>query len=593
VADRIVRIDGRRTALLVICALAIAHAVALVLAPLRAAPFPAYAGASRLTIVPDVLAGIGLLAAGLLVIALGGRRRVAALAMLAGIAWWAPLWVAWEGGSPIARSLGLVVTPFLVPLLLDLVISATAWRRRPVWRVAVGVTYTVVAVASVGRALVRDPFVDLDCGSNCRANVFLVFPDRTLAAVMSQFLEVATFAGAIILLAYVLIRLGVATSPDRRAHAAVLVPGVLVGIAEAVNAAMLLRSPVERADDPVFTGVFLARAIALVILAIGLVWLVARSRWVAESVARLARNLAAASGPGGLRESLAVALGDPDLRVGYWLPRTAEYVDEAGGRIDLENIPVGRVATPIVRRGGRIALVIHHSGVDTVILTKRIGAATRLAAENERLQAEIRWQIGQIQDSRRRIVATADDKRRQLERDLHDGAQQRMLALSYELRLAQAAAERDGPTALATMLGQASNETLGALEELRELAHGIFPAILGEAGLPAALETLADRSALPLRFSIALDRRCAATSETTAYLVIDDAIRSAARRGATTAVVAVSRSASLLLVQVDDDASVPPGDQTHLLDRVGALGGSLVGASQPGAQVLRAEIPCA
>jgi signal transduction histidine kinase len=584
VADRIVSIDGRRTALLVICALAIAHALAFVLAPLRATPFPAYAGASRLTIVPDTVAGIGLLATGLLVIALGGRGRVGGLAVLASIAW--------EGGAPVARSVGLVVAPFLAPLLLDLVVSATAWDKRRGPQVIVAGTYALTAVASVGRALVRDPFVDLDCGSNCRDNVFLVFPDPGLAATLNGLLEVARLFGTVALMGYVIGRLVMTTEPDRRASLAVLVPGALVAVAECSYALALLRSPLDGADDPAFVGMFAARAIASTTLAIGIGWVVVKARVTADSVARITRDLAAATGPGGLRDALARALGDPALRVVYWLPQAALYVDETGAAVDVVSLPAGRVATPIVRGGERIALVVHQSGVDAKSLTRDIGAAARLAAENERLQAEVRMQIVDMQASRRRIVATTDDHRRGLERDLHDGAQQRMLALSYELRLAQAAAERDGPPGLAIALGRASGETLAAIDELRELAHGIFPVILAEAGLQAALETLADRSALPLRMSIEIDNRCPAATEATAYLVIDEAIRSAARRGATAASVGVSRSVGLLLVRVEDDAPAQHEDVTHLVDRVGALGGRLVDTWLPRGHELRAEIPC-
>lgn len=592
-ADRIVSIDRRRMGLLVICALAIAHALALVLAPLRSAPFAVYVGASKLTILPDTVAGIGLLASGLLVIALGGRGRVGALAMVASIAWWAPFWVGWEGGAPIVRSVGLVVAPFLVALLLDLVVSSTAWDRRRRPQVIVIGTYAVAAVASLGRALVRDPFLDLNCGSNCRDNVFLLFPDPRLAATLNWLLEAAGLFGAIALMAYVIVRLGTATGPDRRAHLAVLVPGALVALAELAYAVALFRSPLEGADDPAFVGVFLARSIAITTLAIGIGWVVVKARMTADSVVRLARALAAATGPGGLRDALARALGDPALRVVYWLPQTAEYVDETGAAVDTARLPAGRVATPIVRGGERIAVVIHQSGVDTESLTRDIGAAARLAAENERLQAEVRTQIADLQASRRRIVATADDHRRGLERDLHDGAQQRLLAMSYELRLAQAAAERDGLPGLAIAIGRASGETLAALDDLRELAHGIFPAILAEAGLPAALETLADRSVMPLQMSIELDHRCPVATETTAYFVIDEAIRSAVRRGATSAWVGVSRSVGLLLVRVEDDAPAQAEDLTHLVDRVGALGGRLVGTWPPGGYSLRAEIPCA
>src|SRR5438445_10459604 len=142
--------------------------------------------------------------------------------------------------------------------------------------------------------------------------------------------------------------------------------------------------------------------------------------------------------------------------------------------------------------------VVSHSA-SVPELTSHIGPAVRLGLENERLQAEALHQLEELRASQARIVETGDDERRRLERDLHDGAQQRLLALSYDLRLARAAAEADGDAAIASLLAGATDETLRALVELRELAHGIYPAILTEAGLSAALATPADTAALPVQ----------------------------------------------------------------------------------------------
>src|SRR5439155_3673120 len=144
----------------------------------------------------------------------------------------------------------------------------------------------------------------------------------------------------------------------------------------------------------------------------------------------------------------------------------------------------GRAVMTIERSGHPIALVAHDATlVDGSRLDREIGPAATLAIENERLQAEVLAQLEDLRASRARIVETGDAERLRLERDLHDGAQQRLLALSYDLRLARAAAEADGDAELVTLLATAGDEAQTALGELRELAHGIYPAILAEAGL--------------------------------------------------------------------------------------------------------------
>src|SRR5205814_4787205 len=131
-----------------------------------------------------------------------------------------------------------------------------------------------------------------------------------------------------------------------------------------------------------------------------------------------------------------------------------------------------------------VAIVNHTASVAE--LEPELRAAIRLALENERLQAEVLAQLRDLRASRTRIVETSDAERRRLEHDLHDGAQQRLLALSYDLRLARAAAEADGGREVATLLASAGDEAQAALGELRELAHGIYPAILAGAGLARA-----------------------------------------------------------------------------------------------------------
>jgi signal transduction histidine kinase len=185
-------------------------------------------------------------------------------------------------------------------------------------------------------------------------------------------------------------------------------------------------------------------------------------------------------------------------------------------------------------------------------------------------------------------VAAADAARRRLERDLHDGAQQRVLALAYDVRLARSAAERDGDAELSLLLGAADEETQAALADLRDLAHGIFPAILAEAGLAAALETLAEGAPLAVAVDDATGARAGASAEIVAYATVAEAIDDATGRGATFADVELRREGDRLVVAVRDDGAQRIEPLVRVGDRVGALGG----VAAVDANALRAEIPC-
>jgi signal transduction histidine kinase len=256
-------------------------------------------------------------------------------------------------------------------------------------------------------------------------------------------------------------------------------------------------------------------------------------------------------------------------------------VDADGRRVDLPEPGRGRMVTRLADRGRTIA-VIDHANTD---LEAQLGPAVRLGLENERLQAQALAQVEALRASRARIVESADRARRTLERDLHDGAQQHLLALSYDVRLARSAAS--GP-ATAQLLDQAMAETEAALDELRGLAHGIYPAVLRDAGLRAAVESLAD--AAPVAMDVrAGGERYAAPVEAAAYFAIVAAVDDAAGRDASRTVVTLARRDGRLLVTVEDDGAARAAPLPALAERIGALGGTL----SPGPTAYQFEIPCA
>jgi signal transduction histidine kinase len=549
--------------------------------------FTTYAGHSGLTATLTVVAGLALVLAGLVTSLNRPAGRIGDLALLAGLVWFAPTWVGWDKGPPLVRSLGMLAAGFAFPLLLHLVVAYPSGRLRvAVARALVSAVYLEAALAAIGQALFRDPFFDPDCWANCTDNLFLLRSLPRLARgieTTDRWFTAAAAAALVTLCAWRLLR---DSGPARRALLPVALPAILLAGVVMAHTIALQGMPQEDPSDPAFRAIFVTGCVAVLLLAAGLVWAAVRTRVQRRAVARIATSLGQAPPPGSLQAALAKAVGDPDLEIAYWLPDSQRHVDANGRPVAEPVAGPGRTSTALVRDGRRIAVVSHTAALPD--LERELGAAVRLALENERLQAEVLAQLDQLRASRVRIVETGDAERRRLERDLHDGAQQRLLALSYDLRLARTNAEADGDIETGSLLTEATDQAQAALSELRELAHGIYPAILAEAGLTAALTTLADTAPLPVEILATDEGRYPAAVETAAYLLVVEALDDAAGRGASHAAVSVVHDGGRLLVTVEDDGTGRTTGMVQLADRVGALDGRLT--VEP--TRLRAEFPC-
>jgi signal transduction histidine kinase len=322
-----------------------------------------------------------------------------------------------------------------------------------------------------------------------------------------------------------------------------------------------------------------------------------RTQLARSAVGDVVRELDAGVEPGRLVDVLRRALGDPSLQLAYRLPD--------GGYVDAEGQPVivpdatsaDRATAPLGRGGDTSELLIHDRALDTdPELVASVAAAARLALENERLQAEIRAQLEEVRASRARIVEAGLDARRKVERDLHDGAQQQLLALSVRLQMARGAAADD--PRLEAMLMSAGLDLDAAIVELRGLARGIHPTVLTELGLGAAIENLADRATIPVDVTLT-DDRCSEVCEATAYFVVSEALANIAKHArASRAAVTVGLAGGGLRVEVADDGVggarfETGGGLRGLVDRVAAVGGSVVVESPSGGGTrLVADIPC-
>jgi signal transduction histidine kinase len=301
-----------------------------------------------------------------------------------------------------------------------------------------------------------------------------------------------------------------------------------------------------------------------------------------------------------IRGALADALGDDSLEFFYWLPDRAQYVDSNGRVAELPEAGSGRSWTPAEHDGELIAAIAYDDSLsDERQLIKATGSAAALALRNQRLEAELRANVEELRASRARIVQTSDTARRELERNLHDGAQQHLVSMALTLRLAQGKID-DDPAAAKELLAQASEDLSEATTELRELARGIHPAILTDRGLGAALGALATRSAVPVELSEVPEERLPMPVESAAYFVVAEALTNVARYAhATQAWVTVSRENGSAIVDVSDNgvggADINAGTGLRgLQDRVAALDGKLELASSPDSgTTVRAVFPCA
>jgi signal transduction histidine kinase len=399
-------------------------------------------------------------------------------------------------------------------------------------------------------------------------------------------------AGATLVLAVVLASRWLAASkPLRRA----LLP-VLAG------AASLLLGTTLNALDRVGVSAPTVRWLLLLALAavpIAMMAGVLRSRMARAGVGTLVLDLHADPSPDDLRASMARALGDPTLEVAYWLPKLAYYADSEGRPVDVAAGVNGRTATTIERKGVPIAALLHDSSLDDEPeLLNSVAAAAGMALENGQLHAELHARLEDLQGLQSRANEAEATERKRLERNLHDGTQQRLIALSMELTLLERRIGADPD--LAARLEHARNELMMSLTELRDVARGLHPTLLTVQGLPAALESITAVCAVPARLSVDVAARLPEPVEVAAYYVVSESLANVGKHADASAVwVDVFCEAGSVVVEVTDDgiggADPDKGSGLRgLRDRVEALGGTLlVSVPRMGGTRIRAEVPSA
>ena len=302
--------------------------------------------------------------------------------------------------------------------------------------------------------------------------------------------------------------------------------------------------------------------------------------------------------PSELQVALSRALRDPSLTLAYWVPQFRSFADVEGRQVELPSPESARVVTMLDRGGAPVAALVHDPSLeDERELLDAVTAAASIAIENAQLHVELRARLEELRGSRSRILEAARKERQRLERNLHDGAQQRLVALALELSLLE---ERlAGDAEAAAQVDQARHEVAASLDELRELAHGIHPAVVSGHGLAVALEQLAARAPVPVEMRVEIAKRLPEALEVAAYYVVSESLANIAKHAqAESARIDVVQSGDDLVLEIVDDG-VGGADSERgsglrgLADRVEALNGRLrVWTPLGGGTRVRAEIPC-
>jgi signal transduction histidine kinase len=540
-----------------------------------------------------ILIGWSFVGIGLFAWARRPDNRVGVLMVAVGFTWF----IGQMGGSsvPLLFTVGNVLGSVFLAVAIHLLLAFPSGQLQTRFdRRLITIGYLLVSVGAFPLYLFASP-EELGC-SGCPENVILVDSNQTLVSVLGLTLNVIVLGVMVAVLVSLARRWRTATIPQRRLLVPVYAAGVALIVALFVNVG-LQSIGLEGGVEDVIWVIGLVPFGLIPYLFLGTLM---RARMIqggkmGELIARLGER----PRPGELRDALARAVGDPSLELVYWLPETRRYVDEEGRPVAHLQPGGERVLTPVERDGVPVAGIVHDATLaEHPDHVRAVGAAAALALENERLDAELRAKFEELRAARTRMIRAAVDERRRLERNLHDGAQQRLVSLAISMRLARARL-RDDPDKAEALLEGAGEELDAALAELRELARGIHPALLTDRGLPAALEALAERAPLTVEVARMPSERLPEQVELAAYYVVSEALANVAKYAeATHASVRVERVNGRVEVEVSDDG-IGGADPTRgtglqgLDDRVFGVDGQFEVESPPGVgTTVRAKIPC-
>ncbi len=557
--------------------------VALCVPIIRDLPTTTYAGVSPWRLWLESGAAVALTVASLTV---SEGARGLFLGVI-GATWLIPELAGWLSGpaplAALADGWSNVLVSMVVVAFVSRLRSGAATRALAIVTIAAG------AVGALSRLLLVDPFLAIRCWRRCDSNP-LALTHGQVGLVLER-MSTIVLAGCAVMCGSLAVS-GRWRGPDSRVTVMNLTAAAFV--AGSVVPGVLRSFTTESATStPFLTGWVMAQLGAL-----GFAVATIRDRWLQWHLRVRLQRLAAAfeSAPAALAAALRVAVRDPSLEVRYWAASRALYVDAEAGPVDWPRTDEESRVTFVARRGAPIAAIVHRHCIDGTRLKRALGPALRLELENEQLKVAALFELRSLKQSRTRVVERAALERHRLERNLHDGAQQRVVSAAVIMRIiAQGVARNPSPNPCAATLADRAEALIRAtVQELRSVARGIYPAVLADAGLAGATMELAESSSdVAVRVIGLPSDRHAGIVESTAYAVIAAAVADARNRGAASLDLCGRVANGVLVYEFVDDAAAGPGKSvTDLADQVGALAGKLEVVARPAANRVLLELPC-
>lgn len=543
--------------------------------------------------------GLALAAGGSIALVAHPSERFWRLALAAGVVWFAGAWTSPGIGAEVLFTAGLLLAPATPAIVGHAMLGYAGPLSRPA--LATVVAGYAACVGLVGLA----PVLAGAWAARCPACPVIQpglsgAPELGEAAARAGFAVVAAWALVVVLLLGT--RLRRASTPARRTLAPVLVPGAIAISAFGVEAAWSAPRGWTSVGAPDFV-VWVIGAAALIAMSAGSVARVIRAARMRDTIAAMVLDLVTGTEAGRLEERLRTHLRDPTLLLAYPVG-DGRLVAATGQAAGLATRP-GRRATPLVRDGEVVAVVEHRAGLEED-MDRMAGLATAagLPLENERLMAVSRSRFADVRASRARVVEATDRERARLERDLHDGAQQRLAGLVLAVRMARSSVQATGSRAeepgepsspeargAGSLLAEAEEQVRASIEDVREVAHGLYPAVLADLGLGAALESLAESASIPYRVDSVPAERLAPALESTAYLLAAQLPERLSASEARISATVEDRSLRLQVVLegLRDDRE---GGIIELEDRVAALDGTMHIRRTAGSAQVEVDLPC-
>jgi signal transduction histidine kinase len=572
--------------------------VALLFGPLATYQLTLTAPRSPALLLADLAVGWSMIAAGLLICDRRPGNRIGPLAVATGFVWFAGDFT--SASSAIVAYVATVFHGWFDPLFAILILAYPTGRLvRPLDRwLAMGFV-VVQAGWTLAKAYALRPIAWWDCPT-CIDTVDAQIAALTTLETIGRIETLALTTLSLGVLVAIATRWVAASGAARRRQAPVVLASIVLVLG--FTGGFLVQSIVPTdARTPFGELRVIVMAVLRVLVAVALLIGILRDDAGAARIARLVVRLDGLPTTAVLQDSLREALADPGLEVFRWDPGRTGFTNALGELVEPPIDRPERAVLTIAAASGPLLAIAHDPVLkEDAGLVSAAVAAVRLSAENDRLQAEVRTQLADVRASRARLAEAQETERRRLERNLHDGAQQRLVSLRISLDLLR---RRMGPEADADTLAEldaATAEARAAIAELRDLAQGLHPAVLAEAGLGRALESLADRSTVPVTVETDLDGRLPPTIEATAYFVAAEALTNTAKHAdASASTIRARRINDRLVLEIADDgrggADIDRGSGLRgLEDRVTALGGTLRISSPPGGgTVVAMDLPCA